>query len=291
MIAKISKGRGFKGVLAYVSGKSGAECIGGNVSENPKWAAREMSVLRQYSRCSSPVWHCSLSLSPKDRPLSNMEFRELAEKFLAKMGLSGNQYTIYRHTDRQHSHIHIVCNRIGLDPKHMVWNPWQDVTRAREAKAELEAEFNIITAPYNPQFGKPEISRGQREEARRKGVMPSKQYVAEAIAIAALTANIQEFVQSLNAHGVLVIPNISTTGRMNGFSFAFGKRHYKGSQLRCSWKELSERLHYSQERDNEFLLSLLPEGKRPQKTEEIREHTPLRKRTIYTRAEWLHMGG
>ena len=290
MISKISKGHGFKGVIAYVSGKRGAEYIGGNVSENPKRAAHEMGALKKYSQCRTPVWHCSLSLSPEDRPLSNMEFRELAEKFLQKMGLKNNQYTVYRHTDREHAHIHIIVNRIGSNPNHTVWNSWQDIKRAREAKTELEHEFNLIETPYNPQFARPEISRGQMEEARRKGIIPSKQYVAEAIAIAVDTANVRNFVKSLNSQGVQVIPNISqTTGRMNGFSFLFGKWRYKGSQLRCSWKELSERLHYSAELDNEFLLSLLPEEKRPQ--EEIRERTPRRERTIYTMAEWLHMGG
>lgn len=292
MIAKISKGRGFTGVIAYVSNKLGAELIGGNVSENPKLAAREMGLLRQYSQCRSPVWHCSLSLSPGDRALSNMEFRKLAEKFLAKMGLENNQYTIYRHTDRQHSHIHIIANRIGANPNHAVWNAWQDIKRAREAKAELEAEFSLMAVPHTPRFAMPEITRGQMEEARRKGVMPAKQYTAKAIAIAARTSNIQEFVRSLNVQGIQVIPNISqTTGRMNGFSFAFGKRHYKGSQLRCSWKELSERLHYSPERDNEFLLSLLPEEKRPHKTEVEKEQAIRPKRAIYTDSEWLHMGG
>lgn len=292
MIAKITKGRGFTGIIAYVSNKPGAEYLGGNVAENPKRAAREMGALRRYSPCRSPVWHCSLSLSPGDRPLSNMEFRELAEKFLAKIGLSGNQYTIYRHTDRQHSHIHIICNRIGLDPKHAVWNAWQDVTRARKAKAELEAQFNLIAVPHNPKFAVPEITRGEMEEARRKGVMPARQYIAEAIASAVQRGNVHDFVQSLKANGIEAIPNISKlTGRMNGFSFVFGKRHYKGSQLRCSWRELSERLHYSAERDNEFLLSLLPEEKRPNRIEETRWQEPRRERTIYTSAEWQYMGG
>lgn len=292
MISKISKGRGFKGVIAYVSGKPGAEYIGGNVSENPKRAAREMGVLRRYSPCRSPVWHCSLSLSPEDKQLSNMEFLELAEKFLQKMGLENNQYTIYRHTDREHAHIHIICNRIGSNQNHVVWNAWQDIKRAREAKAELEAEFDLTPVPHNPRFATPEISRGEAEEARRKGVMPSKRYVAEAIAIAAGRSNVRDFVKSLNSQGVQVIPNISqSTGRMNGFSFLFGKRHYKGSQLRCSWKELSERLGYSPERDNAFLFSLVPEDKRSHKTEGARVQAPRQERTIYTSAEWHHMGG
>ena len=93
MISKVTKGSGFRGVLMYIAGKQGAEYIGGNVSPNPKEAAREMGTLRQYSKCKTPVWHCSLSLSPEDRRLTNDEFAEIGERFLEKIGLTNHQYT------------------------------------------------------------------------------------------------------------------------------------------------------------------------------------------------------
>ena len=291
MISKISKGKGFRGLLMYISQKSSAEYLCGNVAENPHDAAVEMGALRQYSRCKTPVWHCSLSLSPSDRQLTNAEFAELVTKFLQKMGLQNNQYCVWRHSDREHSHVHIVVNRICLDEKHSTWNSWQDIKRAREVKTELEHEFNLIETPYNLQFARPEISRGQQEEARRKGVIPAKQYVAEAIASAVQRGNVRDFVQSLKANGIEAIPNISSTGKMNGFSFLFGKKHYKGSQLKCSWASLKDRIGYDAERDNEFLFSLVPEDRRPNRTEETRGQELRWERTIYTRAVWLRMGG
>ena len=191
MISKVTKGSGFKGVLMYIAGKRGAEYIGGNISQNPKEAAREMGTLRQYSKCKTPVWHCSLSLSPQDRPLTNAEFAQLAEKFLAKMGLSANQYCVWRHSDREHSHVHIVANRISLDEKHSTWNAWQDIKRAREAKTQLEIEHQLIPTPHNPKFACPEVGRGQLEEAKRKRVIPSKEYIAQAIAEATQRGNVK----------------------------------------------------------------------------------------------------
>ena len=290
MISKISKGRGFSGLLAYVSGKKGAEYLCGNVSENPGQAAREMGILRQYSQCKTPVWHCSLSLSPSDRHLTNAEFAALAEKFIAKMGLSANQYCVWRHNDREHAHIHIICNRISLDEKHTLWNAWQDIKRAREAKTQLEIEHQLIPTPHNPRFANPEIGRGQQEKARRTGTIPQKQYIAESIATAAQTGNVEEFIKSLSAKGIEAVPNISTTGRMNGFSFRIGRKHYKGSQLRCAWRELAPRLNYNAEKDNEFLYSLLPQEKRPTPTAEPKE-PPRRQYCIYSAREWEKMGG
>lgn len=291
MISKISKGKGFRGLLMYVAGKQDAELIGGNVSSNPQDAAREMGALRQYSACKTPVWHCSLSLSPQDRHLTNEEFAELARKFLQKMGLEHNQYTVYRHTDKEHAHVHIVANRIDLSPEHKVWNAWRDIKRAREAKSELEVEYNLCQVPHNPQFARPEISRGQQEEARRTGTLPPKQYCAEAIANASKFGTVHDFIMSLRSNGIEAVPNISTTGKMNGFSFRFGKKHYKGSQLRCSWRELAPKLHYDAERDNEFLFSLVPEDKHPAATPTAEPKEPRRQYAIYTRREWEKMGG
>lgn len=284
MISKISKGRGFSGLLAYVSGKKGAEYLCGNVSENPGQAAREMGTLKQYSRCRNPVWHCSLSLSPQDRHLTNEEFAELAEKFLQKMGLENHQFAVYRHTDKEHAHIHIIVNRIGLDARHGTWNSWQDITRAREAKLQLEAEFGLQQVAHNPKFACPEVGRGQLEEAKRKRVIPSKEYVARVTAEATQRGNIKDFITYLNNQGVQAVPNISTTGRMNGFSFVFGRRHYKGSQLRCAWRELAPRLNYNAEKDNEFLYSLLPAATPA-------AEPPRRQYCIYSAREWEKMGG
>ena len=75
---------------------------------------------------------------------------------------------------------------------------------------------------------------------------------------------------------------------MNGFSFVFGRRHYKGSQLRCSWASLREKINYS-EKDNEFLFSLVPEDKHPAATPTA--EPPRRQYCIYSLREWKKMGG
>ena len=164
-----------------------------------------------------------------------------------------------------------------------------NVTRARQAKAELELEYQLVSTPYNPKLAQPEISRGQAEEARRIGKIPDRRFIAEAISIAAEKGDVRSFVKNLDRQGIKAIPNLSTTGRMNGFSFRFGRKHYKGSQLRCSWAELSKRLNYEPQKDNEFLYSLLPTEKQPSRAVEPKEPRP--QYCIYTAKEWELMGG
>lgn len=67
-----------------------------------------------------------------------------------------------------------------------------------------------------------------------------------------------EFVHQLAAQNIRAIPNIASTGRMNGFSFEYNGIAFKASQLGkgYSWSALQSRIDYQQERDNAFLFKL-----------------------------------
>jgi hypothetical protein len=67
-----------------------------------------------------------------------------------------------------------------------------------------------------------------------------------------------EFVTQLVARNIRVVPNIASTGKMNGFSFEYQGIAFKASQLGkgYSWSALQNRLDYQPERDNDFLFSL-----------------------------------
>ena len=70
--------------------------------------------------------------------------------------------------------------------------------------------------------------------------------------------SITDFVQQLVAQNIRPIPNIASTGRMNGFSFEYNGIAFKASQLGkgYSWSALQSRIDYQQERDNAFLFKL-----------------------------------
>ncbi|POE08678.1 relaxase, partial [Pectobacterium odoriferum] len=62
----------------------------------------------------------------------------------------------------------------------------------------------------------------------------------------------------LVARNITVVPNIASTGKMNGFSFEYQGIAFKASQLgKCySWSTLQDKLDYQPERDNAFLFAL-----------------------------------
>ena len=81
--------------------------------ENPRELAQEFGAIRELRPgLGKAVFHASLSAAPGEQ-LSDEQWREIGQEYLAGMGFTDNQYVISRHTDTEHEHIHILANRIG----------------------------------------------------------------------------------------------------------------------------------------------------------------------------------
>ncbi|KAA6335624.1 hypothetical protein EZS27_016166 [termite gut metagenome] len=122
MIAKIVKGKGFKGVINYVLDKAKQTKL--LAAEGVRFKSRE-SIIRSLvaqagmnPRVSKPICHISLNFSAQDKEkLSNAKMVQIAKEYMSKMGITDTQYIIGRHYDKEHPHIHIVFNRINNNGK------------------------------------------------------------------------------------------------------------------------------------------------------------------------------
>ncbi|KAA6318067.1 hypothetical protein EZS27_031876 [termite gut metagenome] len=122
MIAKIVKGKGFKGVVNYVLDKAKqTELL---FAEGVRYKSRE-SIIRGFTsqvgmnpKVSKLVCHISLDFSAQDREkLSNAKMGQIAKEYMTKKGIMDSQYIIGRHYDKEHPHIHIVFNWIDNNGK------------------------------------------------------------------------------------------------------------------------------------------------------------------------------
>ncbi len=100
--------------------------------------------------------------------------------------------------------------------------------------------------------------KGEIEKAFRTGVMPVRMQLQgsldEVLTRAHMSAS--EFCEALEAEGVTVIPNLSATGTLAGFSFAIGDQHFSGSKLgdRYNLASLKRKgITYEQARDYQRL--------------------------------------
>ena len=65
-------------------------------------------------RCEQPVLHISINPDPKDN-LDNNRMAEIAEQYMDRMGWGGQPYIVFKHTDIDRTHIHIVSVQVGSD--------------------------------------------------------------------------------------------------------------------------------------------------------------------------------
>lgn len=266
MKAKISKGSGFRGALNYLLGGGRGEIIGGNMAgkSQAELSAEYGAVRCQRPDVKRPVWHCSLSLPIGDN-LSVEQWREIAADFCRKMDIKDNQYCIIRHDDKQHKHIHILLNRVTTDGA--IWYADRDVFRAIEACRQLEQAKAYLRDTSSWDNTSRKYYPTKREEGRlRKGQDVTRQIIHDTIrrviddAPRKLTP--QEYISELQKAGIATRPNISSTGRVNGFSFAIGERRYTGSKVGAKWAQLRQQIDYQPGRDNTYLMRII--GRKPQ---------------------------
>ena len=117
MMAKITKGSDFKGVVDYILDKDkNAQVIAfdGLFMENKDTIAMSFNVQWQMnSKVSKPVGHIALSFSKEDEPrLTNRVMAGIALEYMERMGIRDTQFFIARHFDKEHPHVHIAFNRI-----------------------------------------------------------------------------------------------------------------------------------------------------------------------------------
>ena len=273
MKAKVNRGGGFRGVLNYMFGDGKeAELVGGNMSgHDPRSLAAEFGALRQLRpECERPVWHCSLSCPPGET-LSHDQWRAVTQDFMRHMGLEDHAYVAVRHGDTEIDHVHVGGSRIGLDGS--LWLGQFDVRKAIAATQRIERDHGLTltpgltddadTAPEQraTNDGKRNPTQNEIEKSIRTGEAPARMRLQEIIAStfdSDQPRSIFAFIDQMEAAGVVALPNVAKTGRMNGFSFEIDGLPFKGSSLgkAYGWKALQEKgIDYDQDRDGAELVA------------------------------------
>lgn len=270
MITNVSQGKGFRGVLNYLLSREKAKIIAGNMSgTNVRELSTEFGVSRQMRRdIAKPVFHASLSLPSSDQ-VDDETWFFIAGSYLRKMGFNDkHQYVLVRHQDTDHDHVHLVVSRIDLEGK--VWRDSLSIRRSHKAARAIEKEFGLTDESPKPgEIGKPKLKRSEVEKALREGEPPVKLIVSEAVKESIKDKpDIKTFIDRLDRQGIIAIPNVASTGRMNGFSFAVEGRTdkdgepimLKGSDVGAKWSKLKELVDYEVGRDGEFLKAAKEES-------------------------------
>ncbi len=228
-----------------------------------------------------PVWHNSLRL-PKNETLTSSKWEIIADDYMKRIGFSETHLRCYvLHDDTDGQHIHIIASRIDIHAGKLYLGKNENLISTRIIQ-QLERDYSLTrtkgpeASPVSPSstslprksptqkpmgaIPKPKkLSRNEAMMEKYKEEPSPKTVIQEALeALLAGKPSTTEFVTQLVARNIRVVPNIASTGKMNGFSFEYQGIAFKASQLGkgYSWSALQNRLDYQPERDNDFLFSL-----------------------------------
>lgn len=146
MIAKIIKGKGFKGCVNYIlDRKKGTMLLEAKDVRLKSKASIIQSFVSQAKlnpNLSKSVGHISLNFSAQDKDkVTNEMMVAVARDYMLKMGIKDTQHIIARHFDKEHPHIHLCFNRI--DNKGKTISDKNDRYRSEKICKELTQKYRL----------------------------------------------------------------------------------------------------------------------------------------------------
>lgn len=165
MIAKIVKGKGFRGALNYLLGERG-QIIGGNMAgRTARELAAEFKTVRQLRpKVGKAVVHIPLSAHPSDRPLTDAEMSAIAERVATALGYEHSPRVVIRHHDTEHQHIHLLLSKI--DSNGQAVSDAHDYRKADQVMRQIELDYGLTrVASPSPKAKQPRAQTNNNKEA------------------------------------------------------------------------------------------------------------------------------
>ncbi len=159
MIAKIGKGSNMYGAILYnqqkVDKENGMVLL---LNKIPDTVDGRYSVA-YFNKCFEPylsaniktektVRHISLNPDPADK-VSDEQFTEMAQEYMERMGYGNQPYIVFKHTDIDRTHIHIVSTCVAIDGKKIPDD--YDHPRSMAICRDLEQKYNLKKATEQEQ--------------------------------------------------------------------------------------------------------------------------------------------
>ncbi len=165
MISKSIVGGDFLGLAKYLLKEGLSEVLyaQGVRTENALMMAHDFEAHRVANTRSKakPVWHSSLSFSPRDSITKEIMIAA-GQLFAEQLGLSNTQYAIIAHYDKEHyAHCHLIASRIDFNSN--LISDKHTALRGKSACREIEKELGLesFKLTYRPNS---KISQELRQE-------------------------------------------------------------------------------------------------------------------------------
>ena len=99
-------------------------------------------LLPSSMRTKKTVFHASLNPHPDDK-LSDEELRDIAAYYMEKMEYGSQPFIVFKHSDIEREHIHIVSLRVDSNGRKI--NDSHEFRRSDKVRKEIERKWNLNT--------------------------------------------------------------------------------------------------------------------------------------------------
>lgn len=226
MMAKISSGQGFAGLVDYANDikDKKANIIaseGVDLTSNKSIVASFSLQAKSRPSLKNFVGHISLSFAPEDTPkLSDTLMADIAKEYLRRMGIVNTQYVMSRHHDKPHPHVHIAYNRVDNDGNAITGD--QGFHKSARITQALTREYGLTFSK-----GKKKVNRD-----RLKGKAAVKYRIYDAVTEALKGCRSMEALKTaLAARGIGINITLNAEGKPKGVVFTCDNVSFAGYQI------------------------------------------------------------
>ncbi|OQP44244.1 hypothetical protein A4H97_33365 [Niastella yeongjuensis] len=265
MISKVVPADSVYHTCRYICNKPGAEVLATDgVREFDYKLMAEDFIRQQQLRPGKQkaFFHSILSFHPTEKP-SDETLTTIAGQYLERMGIVDTQYSIVKHTDRSHLHLHVVANMV--DNNGNVIKDNFTGLRGKKVAQQLTQEYKLIPAI------KKDLALTNLENMNEHEVARYKIYMA-IVENLSHSNTLNELVTRLQKLGIdTQFKYKGQTKEIQGVSFKTGNFSFKGSQVdrKFSFAGLQKALGQVIKEDAENLLSGKKESIAPQETKQV----------------------
>ncbi|WP_163411255.1 conjugal transfer protein MobB [Flavobacterium ajazii] len=154
MIAKISRGSSLYGALTYnyqkVEKQNAQVLCTQKIIESPDGSYSLQQLSRSFElhllanrKTEKPILHISLNPDPKDT-VSDTDFENMAQEYMKQMGYENQPFVVFKHTDIDRTHIHIVS--VCVDDEGRKISDKFEKRRSMAVCRTLEKEYGLKVA-------------------------------------------------------------------------------------------------------------------------------------------------
>ena len=201
-----------------------------------------------------PVGHISLDFHPADAPrMTDDLMAEIAQDYMAQMGLTDTPYIVVRHNDKNHPHCHIVFSRVD--------NAGKILTQTTNFKKN-ERICKALNKKYGLNIGKSKLNTDVSKLRGKEKIRYQLVHDIAGLYLSSSVADWDSFVSLLRQNGITVNEKIGKSGRVNLY-YGVGRHEFWYKKLDPFFSRENLELKFKARREKQQAAKTQP-GTAPQ---------------------------